>query len=175
MIRQSLPRRDDAADVDDPVHARVARGGCDAGGRQGVESDEVRPVHRRWMDLCQWVVGNSRMRAVDKTGPRKERRSITRSGYGHWSSTTRRWCNSACRSRSLLLTNHPDSVPPIFFGGSSEAGAAITARYAGTYLTWGEPLSAVSNKLEWVRSLVADHGRVLSSGLRIHVISRDTA
>uniref|UniRef100_UPI00055B2020 LLM class flavin-dependent oxidoreductase n=1 Tax=Nocardia aobensis TaxID=257277 RepID=UPI00055B2020 len=44
-----------------------------------------------------------------------------------------------------------------------------------TYLTWGEPLFAVSKKLEWIRRLAVDEGRILDYGLRIHVISRDTS
>jgi alkanesulfonate monooxygenase len=36
-------------------------------------------------------------------------------------------------------------------------------------------LSAVAQKLDWVRGLAVDAGRVLQYGLRIHVISRPTA
>ncbi|BBX56237.1 Methanesulfonate monooxygenase [Mycobacterium shottsii] len=69
----------------------------------------------------------------------------------------------------------PDPPPPVFFGGSSESAGAVAARYADTYLTWGEPLIAVGKKIDWIRGLAADHGRALSYGLRIHVITRDTA
>lgn len=79
------------------------------------------------------------------------------------------------RVQDALLNNHPDPVPPIFFGGSSEAAGPVAAQYADTYLTWGEPLFAVSKKLEWVRRLAVDRGRKLDYGLRIHVISRDTS
>ncbi len=77
--------------------------------------------------------------------------------------------------RDALLANHPDPVPPIFFGGSSAAAGPVAGRYADTYLTWGEPPFAVSKKLERVRGLAVDNGRILSYGLRIHVITRDTA
>ncbi|WP_067836785.1 LLM class flavin-dependent oxidoreductase [Nocardia lijiangensis] len=79
------------------------------------------------------------------------------------------------RVREALLSNRPDPIPPVFFGGSSEAAGPVAARYADTYLTWGEPLLAVSRKLEWIRRLAVDHGRVLDYGLRVHVISRDTS
>ncbi|MBF6096557.1 LLM class flavin-dependent oxidoreductase [Nocardia cyriacigeorgica] len=77
--------------------------------------------------------------------------------------------------REALLNNRPDPVPPIFFGGSSEPAGPVAARYADTYLTWGEPLLAVRRKLEWIRGLAAERGRTLDFGLRIHVISRDTS
>jgi len=79
------------------------------------------------------------------------------------------------RVRDALLTNHPDPVPPVFFGGSSAAAGEVAGRYADTYLTWGEPPVAVNEKLERIRSHAADNGRTLSYGLRIHVITRDTA
>lgn len=79
------------------------------------------------------------------------------------------------RVRDALLSNRPDPVPPIFFGGSSASAGPVAARFADTYLTWGEPLLTVSKKLEWIRGLAVDEGRILDYGLRIHVITRDTA
>ena len=79
------------------------------------------------------------------------------------------------RVRDAVLSNRPDPVPPIFFGGSSASAGRVAARYADTYLTWGEPLLTVSKKLEWIRGLAVDEGRILDYGLRIHVITRDTA
>ncbi|MEV0248574.1 LLM class flavin-dependent oxidoreductase [Nocardia sp. NPDC050712] len=79
------------------------------------------------------------------------------------------------RVRQALLSSRPDPIPPVFFGGSSPAAGPVAARYADTYLTWGEPLDAVGKKLDWIRGQAATAGRVLDYGLRIHVISRDTA
>ncbi|MEV6334011.1 LLM class flavin-dependent oxidoreductase [Nocardia vinacea] len=79
------------------------------------------------------------------------------------------------RIRDALLNNHPDPIPPVFFGGSSGPAGPVAARYADTYLTWGEPPAAVGKKLDWIRGLAAAEGRELSYGLRIHVISRDTS
>lgn len=77
--------------------------------------------------------------------------------------------------KGASLQRQPDPAIPVFFGGSSSAAGPVAARYADTYLTWGEPLAAVGKKLEWIRRLAVDHGRILDYGLRIHVISRDTA
>ncbi|MFI1460906.1 LLM class flavin-dependent oxidoreductase [Nocardia carnea] len=77
--------------------------------------------------------------------------------------------------QDALLNNHPDPVPPVFFGGSSGPAGPVAARYADTYLTWGEPLIAVGQKLDWIRGLAAERGRELDYGIRLHVITRDTS
>lgn len=69
----------------------------------------------------------------------------------------------------------PDPLPPIFFGGSSAAAGAVSAQFADTYLTWGEPPAQVAAKLDWVRGLAAAQGRELTYGIRLHVIARDTS
>lgn len=74
-----------------------------------------------------------------------------------------------------LLNNHPDPVPPVFFGGSSGPAGPVAARYADTYLTWGEPLIAVGQKLDWIRGSAAELGRELDYGIRLHVITRNTS
>ena len=79
------------------------------------------------------------------------------------------------RVEGALLNNRPDPVPEVFFGGSSGPAGPVAARHSDVYLTWGEPLDAVRQKLDWIRSLAAAGGRVLQYGLRIHVISRDTS
>ncbi|MCI3276604.1 LLM class flavin-dependent oxidoreductase [Streptomyces cylindrosporus] len=73
------------------------------------------------------------------------------------------------------LRRPPLTRPPVFFGGSSEAALPVAARHADTYLTWGEPPAAVEKKIARVRDLAAAEGRELSYGIRLHVISRDTA
>jgi alkanesulfonate monooxygenase len=79
------------------------------------------------------------------------------------------------RVAGAALTNPPDPIPAVFFGGSSGAAGPVAARYSDVYLTWGEPLAAVGEKLEWVGGLADEAGRALEYGLRIHVISRDTS
>ncbi|WP_025738084.1 LLM class flavin-dependent oxidoreductase [Mycobacterium genavense] len=73
------------------------------------------------------------------------------------------------------LNNPPDPIPAVFFGGSSGSAGPVAAKYSDVYLTWGEPLTAVAEKLDWIRGLAAEAGRTLQFGLRIHVISRPTA
>jgi alkanesulfonate monooxygenase len=69
----------------------------------------------------------------------------------------------------------PDPLPPIYFGGSSDAALPVAARHADVYLTWGEPPELVAEKIERVRKLAAEHDREVRFGIRLHVITRDTA
>lgn len=69
----------------------------------------------------------------------------------------------------------PDPLPPLYFGGSSAAAGPVAARHSDVYLTWGEPLAAVAEKVEWMRGLARQAGRRLRFGIRLHVITRDTA
>ncbi len=66
-------------------------------------------------------------------------------------------------------------APDIYFGGSSAAAGPVAAKHADVYLTWGEPLEQVREKIHWMRELAAAEGRTLRFGLRIHTLSRDTA
>jgi alkanesulfonate monooxygenase len=65
--------------------------------------------------------------------------------------------------------------PEIYLGGSSAPALDIAARYADVYLTWGEPPQAVAEKLDAVRTRAKAAGRGLRFGIRLHVITRDTA
>ncbi|KQU04336.1 alkanesulfonate monooxygenase [Rhodococcus sp. Leaf7] len=69
----------------------------------------------------------------------------------------------------------PVRLPDVYFGGSSDAALRVAAEHADVYLTWGEPPDAVAEKLARVRSLAAEQGRTVRGGLRIHVITRETA
>jgi alkanesulfonate monooxygenase len=73
------------------------------------------------------------------------------------------------------LPTLPDPVPPLYFGGSSAAAGPVAAEHADVYLTWGEPVEAVAEKIAWIRGLAAERGRRLRFGIRLHVITRDTA
>ena len=64
--------------------------------------------------------------------------------------------------------------PPLYFGGSSEAGREVAARHADMYLTWGEPPELVREKLVDVAERAARHGRTVRFGIRLHVIVRET-
>jgi alkanesulfonate monooxygenase len=65
--------------------------------------------------------------------------------------------------------------PDIYLGGSSPAAIEVAASWADVYLTWGEPPGAVAEKLDLVRERAKEAGRELRFGIRLHVITRDSA
>lgn len=69
----------------------------------------------------------------------------------------------------------PAVAPPLYFGGSSAAAAPVAAHHADVYLTWGEPVDAVAEKIGAIRERAAQEGRTVRFGVRLHVISRDTS
>lgn len=73
------------------------------------------------------------------------------------------------------LARVPDPLPEIYFGGSSPIAGEIAARHADVYLTWGEPPAAVAEKIARVRGSAEREGRRIRFGIRLHVITRDTA
>ncbi|MFC8088806.1 LLM class flavin-dependent oxidoreductase [Streptomyces sp. NPDC057301] len=73
------------------------------------------------------------------------------------------------------LARVPDPVPEVYFGGSSPIAGEIAARHVDVYLTWGEPPAAVAEKIAWIRALAEKEGRSVRFGIRLHVITRDTA
>ncbi len=64
--------------------------------------------------------------------------------------------------------------PPLYFGGSSEAGQDLAVDEVDMYLTWGEPPAGVAEKVAAVRAKAAARGRTLRFGLRVHIIVRET-
>jgi len=64
--------------------------------------------------------------------------------------------------------------PPLYFGGSSEAAHELAAEQVDLYLSWGEPLAEVAEKIADVRAKAAKYGRTVKFGLRVHVIVRET-
>ncbi|MBB6692516.1 FMNH2-dependent alkanesulfonate monooxygenase [Cohnella xylanilytica] len=64
--------------------------------------------------------------------------------------------------------------PPLFFGGSSDAGHRVAANHIDVYLSWGEPPAQVAEKMATVRKLAAEQGRTVRFGIRLHVIVRET-
>jgi alkanesulfonate monooxygenase len=73
------------------------------------------------------------------------------------------------------VSEPPDPLPQIYFGGSSAAALPIAAEHVDVYLTWGEPPQAAAAKIEKVRKLAQERGRKLRFGIRLHTISRDTS
>ena len=64
--------------------------------------------------------------------------------------------------------------PPLFFGGSSDAGIDFAAGRVDKYLTWGEPPAQVAEKIDRVRAAAAKTGRDVTFGIRLHFIVRET-
>lgn len=64
--------------------------------------------------------------------------------------------------------------PPLYFGGSSDAGIDVAVDTVDKYLTWGEPPADVAEKIARVKSIAEKRGRQLSFGIRLHVIVRET-
>jgi alkanesulfonate monooxygenase len=79
------------------------------------------------------------------------------------------------RVENAELARVPDPVPPVYFGGSSPAAGEVAARHSDVYLTWGEPPAQVAEKINWIRGLARAQGRSVRFGIRLHVITRDTA
>ncbi|WP_315778071.1 MULTISPECIES: FMNH2-dependent alkanesulfonate monooxygenase [unclassified Bradyrhizobium] len=74
----------------------------------------------------------------------------------------------------LLFPPVQSPRPPLFFGGSSDAGIDVAVDTVEKYLTWGEPPADVAAKIARVRAVADSRGRKLSFGIRLHVIVRET-
>lgn len=92
-----------------------------------------------------------------------------------WAGETVSFDGKHLQVEDAVLSQVPDPLPQIYFGGSSPAAGDVAARHADVYLTWGEPPAAVAEKVEWIRKLAAQEGREPRFGIRLHTIARDTA
>lgn len=75
---------------------------------------------------------------------------------------------------SLAFPTVQKPYPPLYFGGSSDAGHRTAAKHADVYLMWGEPPNQIAEQIASVRRLAEEQGRSVRFGLRIHVIVRET-
>jgi len=75
----------------------------------------------------------------------------------------------------LLYPPVQKPYPPLYFGGSSEAGNKVAANHVDVYLTWGEPPGDVAEKIAKAKAHAAAMGRSFSYGIRLHVIVRETS
>jgi len=78
------------------------------------------------------------------------------------------------KGAKLLYPPLQQPRPPLYFGGSSDAAQDLAAEQVELYLTWGEPLDAVREKIEAVKAKAAALGRTVRFGIRLHVIVRET-
>jgi alkanesulfonate monooxygenase len=74
----------------------------------------------------------------------------------------------------LLFPPHQAGGPPLYFGGSSDAGVDVAVDTVDKYLTWGEPPAQVAEKINRVNDVAQARGRKVSFGIRLHVIVRET-
>ncbi|MFP3547077.1 FMNH2-dependent alkanesulfonate monooxygenase [Rhizobium sp. SIMBA_035] len=74
----------------------------------------------------------------------------------------------------LGFPSYQNPRPPLYFGGSSDAGIDFAVGRVDKYLTWGEPPAQVGEKIERVRAAAAKVGREVSFGIRLHFIVRET-
>ncbi|MCU5772474.1 FMNH2-dependent alkanesulfonate monooxygenase [Erwiniaceae bacterium BAC15a-03b] len=74
----------------------------------------------------------------------------------------------------VLFPPVQEDGPPLYFGGSSDEAIDVAADQIDTYLTWGEPVAQVAEKIAVVRKRAEERGRTLSYGIRLHVIVRET-
>jgi len=92
-----------------------------------------------------------------------------------WTGETVTFEGKHLQVEDAVLSQIPDPLPEIYFGGSSPAAGDVAAKHADVYLTWGEPPEAVAEKVEWIRKLAAEEGREIRFGIRLHTIARDTS
>lgn len=64
--------------------------------------------------------------------------------------------------------------PRLFMGGSSNAAFDIAARHIDVLLSWGEPPTAVAEKIARAREAAEARGRTMGFGIRLHIVVRDT-
>ena len=75
----------------------------------------------------------------------------------------RRASISRIEDGSLLFQPVQSPRPPLYFGGSSDAGIDVAVDSVDKYLTWGEPPAQVADKLSKVRAAADKRGRSFHS------------
>jgi alkanesulfonate monooxygenase len=73
-----------------------------------------------------------------------------------------------------VFPNIQQPHPPIYFGGSSDAGHRVAAKHADLYLTWGEPVHQVAEQIAKVKRYAEENNRKVRFGIRLHIIVRET-
>ncbi|CAL9675131.1 Methanesulfonate monooxygenase [Streptomyces sp. enrichment culture] len=112
---------------------------------------------------------------LDKNGRYRRTGEFLHVVRGLWEGRTVDRHGEHIRVEDAALARVPDPVPEVYFGGSSPIAGEIAARHSDVYLTWGEPPAQVAEKIARIRSLAEAQGRTLRFGIRLHVITRDTA
>ena len=87
---------------------------------------------------------------------------------------TQRGQHLSVEGAKLAFAPLQEDGPPLYFGGSSNAGIDVAAETVDKYLTWGEPPAQVAEKIATVSAAAARKRRRLTFGIRLHVIVRET-
>ncbi|MYT29241.1 MULTISPECIES: LLM class flavin-dependent oxidoreductase [unclassified Streptomyces] len=140
---------------------------------------------------CQRMSGNRLMLNIVAGGDRDELarygdrldhdRRYARAGEflaifrGALSGTPYDFCGDHYEVKGATVPRPPDQLPEIFLGGSSQAAKETAARYADTYLAWGERPEDMAAHLTGLKKETAVTGRTVTAGTRFQVISRDTS
>src|ERR1700728_2747513 len=99
--------------------------------------------------------------------------SAEQRAFGDFADKTARY--ERCGEFLDIVSRLRAPVPDLYFGGSSAQAGPVAAAFSNVYLTWGEPPEAVDKKLRWIDGLAAAKGRQVRFGIRLHIITRDTA
>jgi alkanesulfonate monooxygenase len=94
---------------------------------------------------------------------------------GAWSGQPFDFEGSYYRVTGADTRQPPDPIPPLYFGGASDAAEQVAARHVDVYLAWGEPPTMVGERVTRMRELARVEGRQLRFGIRFHVITRSSA
>jgi alkanesulfonate monooxygenase len=94
---------------------------------------------------------------------------------GAWSGAPYDFEGEYYRVAGATVGRVPEPAPRIFLGGASDAAAQVSAHHADVHLAWGEPPFAVAEQLDKVRIRAQKADRSVEFGIRLHVITRDTA
>lgn len=94
---------------------------------------------------------------------------------GAWGSTPFDFEGKHYQVQGATVSRAPDPIPRLYFGGASGPAEDVAAEHVDVYLMWGETPEMVHQRIDRVREKAAAHGREITFGIRLHVITRDTA
>ena len=95
---------------------------------------------------------------------------------GAWSGRPLDHHGAHYRVAGATVAEAPDPAPPVLLGGTSEPALRAAAAHADIHLSWGEPPAALAPRIARLRELAEQSGgRRIGLGVRLHVITRDTA
>ena len=94
---------------------------------------------------------------------------------GVWSGIPLDYFGRHYRVAGATLATPPEPPPGIVYGDASDLTAPISARHADVHLVGSAPPATVAERIARVGRYAAVYGRDVSFGMRLRVISRDTA